>query len=192
VREVRSQKSKVKSQKSKVKGQKSKVKGLRVGGLGLGFALALVFAGFVVAQPGGGRHGPPSANRKLEALRIWRLTQELDLNEDQAAAFFPKLKAMRGLRHEHRMVRRALLDELGERLAEDPVDPARLTPVLDSLVIIEDNLREAELELRQEINAILTIEQQARLYVFEASFDRQARRVISEIREDRDKPGGRR
>jgi len=175
----------------KVRSQKSKVKSQRVGSLGLGFALALVMAGLVLAQPG---HRPlatdprPSTSRKLEALRIWRLTQELDLNEDQAALFFPKIRAMRELRRQHRLVRRALLDDLEERLAADPVDPALLTPILDSLATIEDNLREAELGLRREINAILSIEQQARLYVFEAGFDRQARHVINQIREDRDKP----
>jgi len=173
----------------KVRSRKSKVESRRVGSLGLGFALALVMAGLVLAQPGPPTTGHrPPASRKLEALRIWRLTQELDLNEDQAALFFPKIRAMRELRRQHRLVRRALLDDLEERLAADPVDPALLTPILDSLATIEDNLREAELGLRREINAILSIEQQARLYVFEAGFDRQARHVINQIREDRDKP----
>ena len=152
--------------------------------LRLTLALALVFAGLVLAQPG---YRPPTS-RKLEALRIWRLTQELDLNEDQAALFFPKLKEMRELRHEHRLVRRALLDDLEDRLAVDPVDPVGLVPILDSLATIEDNLREAELGLRRELNTVLTVEQQARLYVFEAGFDRQARHIINQIREDRDKP----
>lgn len=160
---------------------------LRLAACGLWLALA----GPVLAQPGPG--GPPltPTSRKLEALRIWRLTQDLDLSEDQAALFFPKIKEMRELRHEHRRMRRALLDDLEKLLAADPVDPTRLTPILDSLETIEENQREAELSLRREINAILSIEQQARLYVFEAGFDRQTRRVINQIRGDRDKPGPR-
>jgi Spy/CpxP family protein refolding chaperone len=138
----------------------------------------------------GGAASPP--NRKLEALRIWRLTQELDLTEDQAGQFFPKLKKMREVREEHRSTRRALLDELDTQLEQEPVEPANLKSVLDSLAAIDDNMREAELKLRREITELLTIEQQARLYVFEANFDREARRMIKQIKEDKDKPRGKR
>ena len=144
----------------------------------------LVAAGVGRAQPSPGPGGKPP-NRKLEALRIWRLTQELDLSEDQSAQFFPKLKGLRELRQQHRAARRALLDELEARLKDEPVDPSALKPVLDSLAAVDENAWEAELRLHREIADLLTIEQQARLYIFEATFDRQARRVIRQIQQDK-------
>jgi Spy/CpxP family protein refolding chaperone len=156
-------------------------------GIGLGQPLPGYGAGH-----GGPHHASPVPNRKLEALRIWRLTQELNLSEEQAMQFFPKLKRMRELRQEHRIARQAMLDELEALLAQDPVEPAGLKPVLDSLDTIDENMRESELKLRREIADLLTVEQQARLYVFEATFDRQARRMIEQIRGDKERPKGKR
>jgi Spy/CpxP family protein refolding chaperone len=164
---------------------KLRVSAFRTHALLTGIVLViLVAAGSGRAQPASGPGGPPP-NRKLEALRIWRLTQELDLSEDQAAQFFPKLKGLRELRQQHRAARSALLDELEARLKDEPVDPSAIKPVLDSLVAVDENAREAELRLRREIAELLTIEQQARLYIFEATFDRQARRVIQQIQQDK-------
>jgi Spy/CpxP family protein refolding chaperone len=181
----------VKSQKSESISHKPQASSLIVG------LLVLLAVGIGPAQPppnpgpgpGGPHNAQPAPNRKLEALRIWRLTQELNLSEDQAAQFFPKLKRIRELRQEHRVARQAMLDELDSLLAQEPVEPAGLKSVLDSLNTIDDNMHESELKLRQEIADLLTVEQQARLYVFEASFDRQARRMIEQIQEDKDKPG---
>jgi len=177
-----------------VRSQKSEIRSFVVG------LFTLLAVGIVMAQPilnpGSGPGGPPGAspvpNRKLEALRIWRLTQELNLSEEQAAQFFPKIKQMRELRQEHRVARQALLDELESLLAQDPVEPVGLKSVLDSLNTIDDYMRESELKLRQEIADLLTVEQQARLYVFEANFDRQARRMIGQIQGDKWRPKGER
>jgi Spy/CpxP family protein refolding chaperone len=159
--------------------------------LAVGIGLGQPLPGYGAGR-GGPHHAPPVPNRKLEALRIWRLTQELNLSEEQAMQFFPKLKRMRELRQEHRIARQAMLDDLESLLAQDPVEPAGLKPVLDSLDAIDDNLRESELKLRREIADLLTVEQQARLYVFEATFDRQARRMIEQIRGDKEQPKGKR
>ena len=76
----------------------------------------------------------------------------------------------------------------GKPPRDGPGRPGCLDAGADSLATIDDNLREAEFGLRREISTVLTVEQQARLYVFEAGFDRQARHIIDQIREDRDKP----
>ncbi len=187
MKEVRNQKSQVKLLVTHYSPLTSLFVGLLVLlAVGIGPAQPLFDAG---AGHGGPHNAPPAPNRKLEALRIWRLTQELNLSEEQAMQFFPKVKRMRELRQEHRVARQALLDQLQTLLAQDPVEPAGLKTVLDSLNTIDETMRESELKLRQEIADMLTIEQQARLCVFEATFDRQARRMIEQIREDKDKPG---
>lgn len=170
-----------------IRNQKSRVRNsLRLVACGL-----LLAAGIGSAQPPSnpGPGGPPNdsaaPNRKLEALRIWRLTQELNLSEDQAAQFFPKLKQLRELRQQHRVARQALVAQLETLLAQVPVEPTGLKPVLDSLNAIDVNTRESELRLRQEMAGLLTVEQQAKLYVFEANFDRQTRHVIEQIRKDK-------
>src|SRR3990170_3149412 len=54
----------------------------------------------------GGGGGPPSGERreeirkKIEAIRIWRLADELKLDEKTAARFFPVLSSLTQRRHE--------------------------------------------------------------------------------------------
>jgi hypothetical protein len=182
---VRSQKSEIRNQRSE-SAFRNPHSAIRMVGL-----LVLLAVGIGSAQPppnpepGGSPNALTAPSRKLEALRIWRLTQELNLSEDQSAQFFPKLKQLRELRQEHRVARQALLGQLESLLEQVPVAPAGLKSVLDSLNTIDENMRASESKLRQEIAGLLTIEQQARLYVFEANFDQQARRMIEQIQKDK-------
>jgi Spy/CpxP family protein refolding chaperone len=126
--------------------------------------------------------------QKLEALRIWRLTEELNLTEDQSAQFFPKLRKMREVREAHHENRRAVLADLAEALRSDSSDAKRLRQLMDSLAALDDNLRTAEQKSRQELNELLSVEQQARLILFQADFDRQTRRMIQQIQKERGHP----
>jgi len=131
--------------------------------------------------------GGPHAREKLEALRIWRLTEELNLTEDQSAQFFPKLKKLRQLREERRDNRRALIDELTKELAKDSSATPRLKQLLDSLQTVDDNYRDSERKVRREISQILTVQQQVRLLLFQETFERQTRHVIKQIERGRER-----
>ena len=151
---------------------------------GLALLAVLVFSGFLRAQPPP-PNDTPQTREKLEALRVWRLTEELNLSEDQSAQFFPKLKQLRQVKDDFRAQRGVLMDELTAELAKKPPATARLKAALDSLQTIEDNRRAIEARVKHEIGQILTIEQQARMTVFQANFERQTRRVIKQIDKDR-------
>jgi len=148
-------------------------------------AFLLLIAGLAWAQPPG---PAPMPSQKLEALRIWRLTQELNLSEDQSGQFFPKLTRLRELRHDLHDSRRALMKDLGVAVKETPLSADKLRLLLDSLETLDDNFHVAERKLRSELNDILTIEQQARFVLFTQSFEKETRKLIEQMRQDR---GGR-
>jgi Spy/CpxP family protein refolding chaperone len=160
----------------------------------LTMALAvLLICGVARAKPGSPPPKDHQAREKLEALRVWRLTEELQLTEDQSAQFFPKLRRIRELRDTRRANRERLTNALTEEVAKDQLSTPRLRQLLDSLQVVDDNSRAAEARVRREMNELLTIEQQAKLYLFQANFDRQTRHVIRQIERDRksDSPKGR-
>ena len=141
-------------------------------------ALALTLAlGLARADP-----RSAAARQQLEALRVWQLTPELNLTEDQSAQFVPKLKLMRELKQTYREQRNAVLKDLGAALRDSVAGRATLRSLIDSLDALEDGNRASELRLRNELRGILTIEQQARFHVFQANFDRQTRQMIQNLR----------
>ncbi|MEO0108585.1 MAG: hypothetical protein ABIK62_05370 [candidate division WOR-3 bacterium] len=153
-----------------------------------GMLLGLLVPAYLAAQPAEPPGSPPGPRARLEALRIWRLTEELRLTEEQSAEFFPRLRRMREVHEGHRRARQALLAQLGDILNKKPLDAEQLRIRLDSLEALEENTRVTERRLRNEMNEILTLEQQARLYLFQANFERETRRLIGNLRGRRPGP----
>jgi Spy/CpxP family protein refolding chaperone len=154
------------------------------------FVLMLV----VLCALGYAKPAPPSpeARQKLEALRIRRLTQELNLTEDQSAQFFPKLKLMRELRQDYREQHKVLLKDLGAALHEPTMNSADVKRMVDSLDALDEGYHATELRMKREFREILTLEQQAKLYVFQATFEKETRQMIQKLRGGRRGLGGNR
>lgn len=156
------------------------------------FAAWFVLFGLARAAPPAPRKGNGNGRKpdaKLEALRVWKLTQELNLDEEQSAPFFANLTRSRKVRETYRASRRSMLDNLGIALKKKTLDIEELQAGVDSLETLEDSRRAEERSLRQELRSILSVEQLARFFVLQADFDRQARRVIGDIRRGQEHPG---
>jgi hypothetical protein len=157
------------------------------------FGSVLLLAGIIGAQPetppvpSEDAHGRMPNRQKMEALMVVRLTDELNLTEDQGATFFPRWKRLRSLRELRRTDRNAVLGEMSE-LLKGKTDDARLSTLVDSLETIDEYYHASEVRLRRELRETLTIEQQARYYVFTATFERQTRRMIQDMRREGEKP----
>jgi len=129
---------------------------------------------------------PPTREQKervrqrIETLRMWKLTKDLDLDEKTSAQLFPLLSRYDKKRAEIEYAMQESMKELRESLREKR--EGQLRGILDRL---EQNhkgmqsLKDAEWE---EMKKILTIEQQARYVIFLQEFDREMRRIIEEAR----------
>jgi len=121
-------------------------------------------------------------HKKIEAVRMWRLTEELKLDEKTSTKVAAFLSAMEEKR-------RALMQEQGENMrslrmllqASTP-DERKLKAKLETL---EKN-HHAMMELRdKEANGIkdmLTVEQQARYLIFQQEFRREMSDMIAGAR----------
>ncbi len=165
-------------------------------------AAALVFgattASFAQQAPPGslsndsaanGRGGAPTEEkreairRKIEAVRIWKLTEALKLDAATSAKLASYLSSMdqqrMGLIRDHMMTMR----ELRRSLKDSKPDEKSLKVSLDKL---EKN-RRAMQELRDKelsgLKDILTTEQQARYVLFQQEFQREMREMIAAARE---------
>jgi Spy/CpxP family protein refolding chaperone len=139
-------------------------------------------------SPGQGRGGPPSKERreeirkKIEAIRIWRLTEELKLDEKTAAKFFPLLSSLAQRRNELMRENMEAERELRLYLEAGKPDEKKIKAALDRLENIHREtakLAEKEIDITK---AHLTVEQQARYYLFQQDFQREMREMISGAR----------
>ena len=149
--------------------------------------LALVAS--AMAQPfapqAPGLPGHAEGRRLIETIRIWKMTEVLGLSEDQAAKLFPKLTQLEASRREFYRRQRLLRDEIAELLRQQPVREVDIKRRLDELERTEADFKGRERAVRSELQSILSLEQQARLTLFEERFETEMRRTIQDLRQRR-------
>ncbi len=138
---------------------------------------------------GAERIAPPSEERreeirkKMEAVRIWRLTEELKLDEKTSARFLPLLSSIEQRRREIIKQEMEAMQELRGVLDSRSPDEKRLKTALERLEKGQRDmaeLREKELKAARDN---LTIEQQARYIIFVQEFQREMLGMINRARE---------
>jgi Spy/CpxP family protein refolding chaperone len=137
-------------------------------------------------QPGRGR--PMSEKKreeirkKVEAVRIWRLTEALKLDANTSAKLSPLLSSFDQQRQNIQKEQMETMRDMRLILKASRPDEAKLRSLLDK----GENSRRALQELRSKeidgMKAILSIEQQARFLIFQQEFQREMRGMISGIR----------
>ncbi|RKZ34610.1 hypothetical protein DRQ19_00695 [bacterium] len=144
----------------------------------------LLFAGVIFSQP---PELPERVKKRVETFRIWKLTEFLDLTDEQAASFFPRYNALRKeqerLREEHLATEdsiRMLLDKKG--------NDDELKSLCNRLLENRQAVSELKINFFNECSEFLTTEQQAKLMIFEEQFRREVSGMIRDIRKERRKP----
>jgi len=144
---------------------------------------AVLIAILALALPAIGQEPQPRrGERIIEALLIWRLVDELDLNEGQITRIFPRIKALKDIRIE--MGRRVppLTREIRHLIVQAPRDDEAIR-----IKVTELNLLRAEMEARrrrqlQLIASVLTIEQMGKFTLIQESFETETLRLLQEMR----------
>jgi hypothetical protein len=121
--------------------------------------------------------------KRVETLRMWKLTNALDLDEKTSTLLLPVLSrndkirsaAEGDLRENMRDLREALKERRG----------GQLKTILERLDHNHKALQKINDEERAELKKILTVEQQAKFIIFQQEFDLEIRRAIAESRERR-------
>ena len=135
------------------------------------------------AQPG--RWNPPSkekreeVRKKVEAIRIYRLTEALKLDEKSSAQLASLLGTIDLKRRELMDQNMDAMKELRASLKSPHPSESQLKPILGRL---EKNHREMADLKEKELNGlkdILTVEQRARYLIFQREFTREMRGMIA-------------
>lgn len=154
-------------------------------------ALLAAMALPALAQPGpaGGPRGVPpseeqreSVRKKMSAVKVSRLTEELKLDEKTAAKFIPVITALDQKRRTLMQKHRGITEELRVQLGAPKPDESALKASISEL---EKNRREMHSLREKELDAVkdhLTVTQQARYFLFHQDFQREMRGMVEGAR----------
>lgn len=120
--------------------------------------------------------------RIFEILRIWKLVDELELNEDQLLAFLPKFKELEALRRRYYRGRYDSVKKLG-KLLEANSSENQLKSATDEFRKAEIDFYQKYRQLKDSINSDLTIKQQAKFVVFEDKYRDDMRSLMRNLRD---------
>jgi Spy/CpxP family protein refolding chaperone len=159
--------------------------------------LFFIVGGFTTqgfAEPLGYLDGPPSkqqrdrVRKRIETLKMWKLTKALDLDETTSAKLFPILNKYDKRKAEIHQTLREGMREMRRSLKENRTDQLK-----NILAMLEDNrraLHSINSEEWAEMKKVLTVEQQAQFILFRHQFDREVHKLIDDARERRKGRGG--
>jgi hypothetical protein len=117
----------------------------------------------------------------IEKIRIYRLTEELDLTTEQAMEFFPRLRELQKIDAEFRDQQKVILDDL-RALVGSAAQEKEIVESLNRFEVILKEKVERQLSKMKEIREMLTPSQQARYLIFQDDFEREIRQMIKEVR----------
>jgi septal ring factor EnvC (AmiA/AmiB activator) len=113
--------------------------------------------------------------KKVEALRAWQLTEELDLDQETIAKLFPAMKEADDDRWRIESDNRALTRKMNRLMEKKRPDPDGLNRLLDQLQSNGMELARVEDRHLTKIRSILSPEDSVRYLMFQIRFQRELR-----------------
>jgi hypothetical protein len=116
--------------------------------------------------------------RRISALRMARLTQELDLDEATAAKLFPAINHQDERSAQIAEEHTKQMHKLDELCHKPDTKDADVAPVIDALFATRKQMRDVEDELHAKVRGILTPSQMAKFILFHEHFGDEVREML--------------
>ncbi len=117
---------------------------------------------------------------RLNTLKMWKLTEYLDLSEQQAERFFPKERSLQKELEGFDRRRRELHEDFQEKIDDGTVEGEDI----DRFVAARAEVEKSRIDLRirhvRDIGDVLSVNQRARFVVFNEYFMRQIRQGLGD------------
>jgi Spy/CpxP family protein refolding chaperone len=146
--------------------------------------ISLLMASQVFAQPGPGG-GPEMRERmkeRIKTIKIWKLTEEVNLTSEQSEKFFPVYNEFQNSMMELEKKRFELLKELDELADLSDVADQKLIEKINNIESINEDDKKLKSKFLNDISSILSVRQQAKLLIFEEHFKRRMQEMIQDVR----------
>jgi hypothetical protein len=136
------------------------------------------------AGPRGGGPMREKMRERIKTIKIWRLTEKLNLDTEQSEKFFPLYNKFQDDREAIDQQRREVFQRLDELINQEDAKDEDIDKLLDQLDGFDRQLNTNRTEFRKNLEGILTTRQIGNLYVFEVEFARHIQDIVREVREE--------
>jgi len=119
--------------------------------------------------------------KRVELILMWKLTEELDLTQEEGAKLFPLLRTYEEKKRILREENRKLVREL-ERMVEANASEGAIKKTIRALEENDRKLQEVKQEGFDELEKILSVEKQAKYIVFHKRFRHEIHGLIKKAR----------
>jgi Spy/CpxP family protein refolding chaperone len=116
--------------------------------------------------------------KKIETVRIWRLTEALKLDANTSAKMSSLLSSLEHQRREIQREQMGTLQMLQQSLKSPQIEESRIKSDLEKLEKNNRAMQELKNKEMSGLKNLLTIEQQARYVIFQQEFMREMRGMI--------------
>ena len=120
---------------------------------------------------------------QIETIRMWKLTEALNLSQEQSMRFFPLFNQWERERHQLDLERNRFLDELKLVLKRERPKEKEIRTLLERLEENRVRRGEGQKDFWLQASKILTLRQRAEYLIFQRDFERRIREIIKGIRE---------
>lgn len=130
--------------------------------------------------PGPNQRGKPL--EQIETIKMWKLTERLDLTEEQTAIVFPAMKSHRQKMDSLEIKARTLIEEL--RIARQEENDKKITQLVEQILALQEARCASEVELMEKLRTVLSPKQQADFIIFEMEFREEMIKFLQEHRDE--------
>ena len=138
--------------------------------------LLLFMIGTLAAQPG--RPGGPGGQygERMEMMMIWKLTDHLELTQDQAEKFFPSMRAHQKQVLKIRKEEKELFTPVYKKVKKgEDISKAEANKLLNKVATYEQKRSKARIDFVKNSGDILNPTQQVKLLMFDGQMKQQVR-----------------
>jgi Spy/CpxP family protein refolding chaperone len=129
--------------------------------------------------------GPQNRERlreNLSTLRLLRMTQALDLTEDQTAKIYPAVNRIEKERLQMQKQMGDQIEELRALMKQEPTDQSLLAGKIKTIRDLRAGIKTKDEEIEEYLNANLTVLQKAKYVLFSIDFYRSLGEKIGRYR----------
>ena len=140
------------------------------------------------------RHVDPKERGRIEIMKMWKLTEHLNLSEEQATRFFPRYQNMREGIEVLNVRQKELVEEYKKMMEKgDGINDDDFNRLMKQFQEIEETKVKEKFRFVHDLSDVLTPDQRARYVMFEVRFKHELQKALREERRDfpfrdRDKP----
>jgi flagellar biosynthesis component FlhA len=121
-------------------------------------------------------------SRMVDTIKIWKITEELDVGEDLAQMLFPRIRKLEKMRKEFHITRLESINQL-KKILETVTEPTQIEKAIQNH---KELIEKSEIALRAQMDKtleILTPEQQLRFLILDDEFPHRIREFMRQHRQ---------